>query len=146
MISISLIIECNYIGNIVVIFLCGNLHLYYCLLPYSYIQKGLANYQVKPPNYFSTWYQSLRPSKLFSPFATLQPTLIFSSPWILLLLPPLPSLLLLQHHQPVILLLLAENNFMCLILLLIILPFLCLLWEHTLQQWFLYQTPTKLCH
>jgi len=31
------IIECNYIGNIVVIFLCGNLHLYYCILPYSYI-------------------------------------------------------------------------------------------------------------
>jgi hypothetical protein len=55
------------------------------------------------------------------------------------------SFLPLQHHRPVILLLLAENNFMCLILLLIILPFLCLLWKHTLQQWFLYQTPTKLC-
>ena len=35
--GLGLIIECNYIGNIVVIFLCGNLHHYYCILPYSYI-------------------------------------------------------------------------------------------------------------
>ena len=40
-----------YIGNIVDILLCGNLHHYYCILPYLYIQKGLANHQVKPPNY-----------------------------------------------------------------------------------------------
>ena len=32
-----IIIECTYIENIVVILLCGNLHHYYCILPYTYI-------------------------------------------------------------------------------------------------------------
>ena len=31
------IIECTYIGNIVDILLCGNLHHCYCILPHTYI-------------------------------------------------------------------------------------------------------------
>ena len=48
------IIEYTYIGNIIGLLLCCNLHHYYCILPYThthiYIEK-LANQQVKPPNY-----------------------------------------------------------------------------------------------
>jgi len=42
------------IGNIIYILLCGNLHHCYCILPYTYIWKGLANHLVKPPNYSHT--------------------------------------------------------------------------------------------
>ena len=45
------IIECTYIGNIIGILLICNLHHYYCILPYTYIQKRLPNQQIKPPNY-----------------------------------------------------------------------------------------------
>jgi len=50
----------------------------YC--PTHIYRKGWLTIRLSLLIIFSTWYQSLWPSKLFSPFATLQPTLIFFFP------------------------------------------------------------------
>ena len=76
------------------------------------------------------------------------------SKWILLLPPTSPSSLVVQHKQPAIykrlvMVSFLHNSSLHLQSMSLILPhkfllFLCILWEHTLQLLFLYQTPMKL--
>jgi len=152
---LTFIIECTYIGNIVDILLCGNLHYYYCMLPYIYIyRKGwltirlslliilnlvsepsavrtpfsLPPFAAGPLSLFPPWILQLPPTSLFPPVVQHSRPAI---PKLLLVVSSLPNSSL--HLQSMSLILLHKS-----------LPFLCLSWEHTLQLSFLYQTPTKL--
>jgi len=101
MVYIAIIIECNYIGNIVDIFLWGNLHHYYCILPYIYIyRKGWLTIRLSLPIILNLVSEPSAVKTLFSlsPFAA-GPLFTFST-WILLLPPTSPSPQVVQHNQP----------------------------------------------
>jgi len=100
MVYIAIIIECNYIGNIVDIFLWGNLHhtIVYC--PTYIYRKGWLTIRLSLPIILNLVSESSAVKTLFSlsPFAA-GPLFTFST-WILLLPPTSPSLQVVQHNRP----------------------------------------------
>ena len=153
-VSIQKILQVYYIGNIVVILLCYNLHHYYCILHYTYIQRRLANQYVKPSNYSLLGIRTFCSQNSFLPLPPAAGFLFAFPKWILLLPPTSPSPPVVQPSRPTIYKLLLVVSFlhnnslhlqrMSLTPARKFLSFLCTLWEHKLQLSLLYQIPTKL--